>query len=118
MAQTRDPRCRGNLVRYRRSTGRARAAPGRPRRQPDLTHSCPIAMHQCGAMRAEDLQSELFLRPIWEMWLNNFDHAVGRGAGRKEADVLSVLIDQVDERRVVDDVIGAARGILGVVDLV
>ena len=37
MAQTGDPCCRGNRVRYRRRTGRARAAPGRPRRQPNLT---------------------------------------------------------------------------------
>jgi hypothetical protein len=49
---------------------------------------------------------------------NNFDHAVGCGAGRKEADVLSVRVDQVYERRVIDDVIGAAGRIFRVVDLV
>jgi hypothetical protein len=37
MAQTGDPRCRVNRVRYRRRTELARAAPGRPRRQPELT---------------------------------------------------------------------------------
>jgi len=42
------------------------------------------------------------------MLLDDFDHAVGCGARRKEADVLSVLVDKVDERRVIDDVIGAA----------
>src|SRR5215831_4908748 len=58
LAQTGDPRCRGNRVRYRRRTGPARAAPGRPRRQPDLTQSgpyrsSPIAMQQRDVMRAE-----------------------------------------------------------------
>src|SRR5262249_32051313 len=37
LAQTGDPNCRGNRVRYWRRAGRARAAPGRPRRPPDLT---------------------------------------------------------------------------------
>jgi len=36
MAQTGDPRCRGNRVSHRRRTGPARAAPEWPRRRPDL----------------------------------------------------------------------------------
>ncbi|MDP9222982.1 MAG: hypothetical protein M3P18_03860, partial [Actinomycetota bacterium] len=38
---------------------------------------------------------KLSLRPKSQS--DHFDHAVGRGAGRKEADVFSGFIDQVDE---------------------
>ena len=49
---------------------------------------------------------------------DDFDHPVGGGAGRKEADVFPGFVDQINERGVVDHVIGAAVRILGVIDLV
>src|SRR5262249_2519473 len=55
---------------------------------------------------------------LGNMLSNDFDHAVGRRAGRKEANVFAAFIYQLDERRMVDDVLRATGRVFCIINLV
>jgi hypothetical protein len=64
------------------------------------------------------VNATLFLRPFGQMQSDDFNHPVGGGAGREEADVCPAFVDQIDERGVVDHVVGATGRVPGAIDLV
>jgi hypothetical protein len=49
----------------------------------------------------------LFLRPFRQMPPDHFNHPIGGGASRDEANVCPALVDQINERGVLDYVVGA-----------
>src|SRR6267154_1159661 len=56
-------------------------------------------------LRAHGRVSELPGR-LAEMGPDDLDHAIGRGAGREEAEIIAVAVDQIGEGGVVDGVAG------------